>query len=504
MHTSIYSISESPKNGRVIWVGTDDGNVQITQDAGKTWTNVVGNVPGLAKNSWVSTVEASRFDEATAYATFDRHTFGDTTPYAAKTTDYGKTWTMLNLQPSGVRGYAHVIKEDTVSSSLLFLGTEFGLWVSIDGGQRWAEYKGGNFPAVAVRDIAVHPRESDLILATHGRGIWIVDDISPLRALTPDLMQKDAVIIAGKPAIQYMNTNGGWPEGDEAFSGTSRPTDAFITYYQKSRHIFGDLKIEIFDQDGKLLDTIAGSKHRGLNRATWSMQLKAPVVPPAAQALFQAANGPRVLPGTYTVKLTKGDQVYTAPLQIAMDPRAAYTLEDRKAQFELVTKLRDLLGHMTYTVDSITGVRDAATALTAKLPEKDALRARLQQLHDDMDQLRSKIVATKEGGMITGEERIRELLGNVYGNVNSYDGRPANDQVDRTNALGHELEDVLASFRKLADKNLPGVNAALAKKKLEPIQVLTTDEWEKQHAEGGGESSVHAAEERGRDRFETD
>jgi len=503
MHTSIYSISESPKNGQIIWVGTDDGNLQITRDGAKTWTNVIGNVPGLGKNSWVSTVEASRFDEGTAYATFDRHTFGDITPYAAKTTDYGKTWTMLNLQPSGVRGYAHVIKEDTVSRSLLFLGTEFGLWVSIDGGQRWAEYKGGNFPSVAVRDISVHSRESDLILATHGRGIWIVDDISPLRALTPELMQKDAVLLTSRPAIQYMNASGGWPEGDEAFSGPSRPTDAFITYYQKSRHIFGDLKIEIFDHDGKLLDTIAGSKHRGLNRATWSMQLKAPIVPPAAQALFQAANGPRVLPGTYTVKLTKGDQVYTAPLEIAMDPRATYNLEERKAQFDLAIKLRDLLGHMTYTTDSITGVRDATSALAAKLPEKDPLRVRLEKLHDDMDQLRSKIVATKEGGAITGEERIRELLGNVYGSVIGYDGGPTKDQVDRTAALAHELEDVLSAFQKEADKELPSLNAALGKKKLEPIKVLSTGDWDKLHAEGGGESGVHAAE-RGRDRFDTD
>jgi photosystem II stability/assembly factor-like uncharacterized protein len=504
MHTSIYSICESPKNGQIIWVGTDDGNLQITRDGGKTWTNVVGNVPGLGKNSWVSTVEASRFDEGTAYATFDRHTFGDITPYAAKTTDYGKSWTMLNLEPSRVRGYAHVIKEDTVSPSLLFLGTEFGLWISIDGGQRWAEYKGGNFPPVAVRDIVVHPRENDLILATHGRGIWIVDDISPLRDLTPDLMQKDAVLLTSKPAIQYMNTNGGWPEGDEAFTGPSRPIDAFITYYQKSRHIFGDLKIEIFDRDGKLLDTIAGGKHRGQKRDTASMQLKAPFVPPAAQALFQAATGPRVLPGTYTVKLTKGDQVYTAPLEIAIDPRATYNLEDRKAQFDLAIKLRDLLGHMTYTTDSITGVRDAAGALAAKLPEKDALRTRLETLHDDMDQLRSKIVATKEGGAITGEERIRELLGNVYGNVVSYDGRPTKDQVDRTSALAHELEDVLSAFQKLADKQLPSLNAALAKKKLEPIKVLTTGDWEKLHADGGGESGIHPARPEKADRFETD
>src|SRR5207248_2475650 len=364
MHTSIYSISESPKNGQIIWVGTDDGNLQITRDGAKTWANVVGNVPELPKFSWISTIEASRFDEGTAYATFDRHIFGDTKPYLYKTTDYGKTWTALPVQQSGVHGYAHVIKEDTVDPHLLFLGTEFGLWISTDAGQRWAQYKGSDFPAVAVRDIAVHPRESDLVLATHGRGIWIIDDISSLRKLKPELMEKEAAVLEGPPAIQYFNANGGWVEGDESFTGPSRPTDAFITYYQKRRHIFGDLKIEIFDQEGKLLDTIAGSKHRGLNRATWSMRLKAPTVPPAA------------------------------------------------------------------------------TARAAKLPAKDALHARLQQLADDSDKLRTKIVATKEGGMITGEERIRELLGKLYGNVNNYEGRPTEYQVRRTNDLGRELEDV--------------------------------------------------------------
>ena len=489
MHTSIYSISESPKNGEIIWVGTDDGNLQITRDGAKTWTNVVANVPGLAKNSWVSTIEAGRFDEGTAYATFDRHTLGDMKPYAYKTTDYGKTWTSLNVQENGVLGYAHVIKEDTVDPNLLFLGTEFGLWISVDSGQHWASYKGSNFPAVAVRDLVVHPRASDLVLATHGRGIWIIDDISPLRALTPDLMAKNATLIAGPPAVQYLNANGGWAEGDASFIGPSRPTDAFIDYYQKSRHIFGDLKIEIFDQDGKLLDTVPGGKRRGLNRATWSMRLKPPVVPPAASALFAAAQGPRVLPGTYTIKMTKGDQIYTEQLKVVLDPRAKYNVEDRKVQFELAMKLDRMLGHMSYAVSAIEGVRNSAMASSAKLPEKDPLRSRLQQLSTELDGLRSKIVATKEGGGITGEERIRENLGALYGDVNGYDGRPTEYQVARAESLGRELEDVIVGFRKLMEKELPTINAELQKKKLEPISVLTEVDWTKQHDESFAKSA---------------
>ena len=498
MHTSIYSISESPKNGQIIWVGTDDGNLQITRDGAKTWTNVVGNVPNLPKFSWVSWVEASRFNEGTAYATFDRHTFGDLDTYVYKTTDYGKTWIALPVRENGAHGYAHVIKEDTVDPDLLFLGTEFGLWISTDGGQRWAQYKGSDFPAVAVRDLVVQARASDLVLATHGRGIWIIDDITPLRALKPQLTEKDAALVPGPPAIQYFNAQGGWPEGDETFNGPSRPTDAFITYYQKHRHIFGDLKIEIFAPDGTLLDTIAGSKHRGLNRATWSMRLSAPVVPPAAAALFDATTGPRVLPGTYTVKLTKGDQVYTGTINVVLDPRAKFTLEDRKAQYDLIMKLYNLFSRMSYATAAIESVRDAATTAEAKVGEKDPLRRSLQQLADESDSLRSKIVATKEGGMITGEERLRELVGQLYGAINNYEGRPGDYQVARAAALAHELEDVITDFHKLTDSQLPAINRGLAKKKLEPIRVLTEQDWQKQQS-GGAEANPAMASMREQD-----
>jgi hypothetical protein len=433
-------------------------------------------------------VAASRYDEATAYATFDRHTFGDMKPYAYKTTDYGKTWTALPLTDSGVRGYAHVIAEDSVNPNLLFLGTEVGLWISVDGGQHWAQYKGSNFPAVAVRDIVVQARESDLVLATHGRGIWIIDDISPLRALTPDLMSKEATLLPGR-TIQYIEGSGGWAEGDESFSGRDRPSDAQITYYQKGRHIFGDLRIEILDANGKLVDTVPGSKHRGLNRAAWSMRVKAPAVPPAASALFEAAQGPRVLPGTYTVKMTKGDNVYTEQINVTVDPREKFSVDDRKAQFDLTMKIYHTIEHMTYGVDAIEGVRNAANARAAKLTEKDPLRKQLQDLAAKCDELRSKIVATKEGGMVTGEERIRELLGQLYGTVNGYEGRPAEYQAARAESLAHELEDVIGDFQKLTQKALPAVNAGLKKKKAEPISVLTEADWQKKRAGEGSSGS---------------
>ena len=216
------------------------------------------------------------------------------------------------------------------------------------------------------------------------------------------------------------------------------------------------------------------------------MRLKPPTVPPAASAAFGAATGPRVLPGTYTVKMTKGDKVYTSKLKLVLDPRATYNEQDRRQQFELAMKLYQMMGRMSFAVDSMVNLRDTAAARAAKLPANDALRNTLQQFSQQVDALRSKIVATKEGGAITGEERIREYLTGVYGDVNNYDGKPTNSQVERTDALGRELDDVIKELDQLNAKQLPGLNSGLQKKKLEPIQPLTEQQWEKMHAGDGG------------------
>ncbi|PYQ51290.1 MAG: sialidase [Acidobacteria bacterium] len=479
MHCTIYAISESSKNPNVIWAGTDDGNVNVTRDGGKTWTNVVANVPGLPKNAWVSYIDAGHFEEGTAYATFDVHTFGDMRPYAYKTMDYGKTWSPLVASDAPVRGYAHVIREDLINQHLLFLGTEFGLWVSVDGGKQWAQYKGSDMPNAAVRDLQIHPRDNDLVIATHGRGIWIVDDITPLRALNADTLGKEAVFLQFTPATERVPAQGGWVTGDAQYVGPNRPQDAVITYYQKKRHIFGDLTMEVFGADGQSLGTIPTSKRRGLSRVTWSMRLKAPRVPTAASALFSAAYGPRVVPGTYTVKMTKDKNVYTTQLRLVADPRTTATADDLRAQFDLSMKLYNLLNDMTYAVDRINGVRMALDDRLSKLPPNDAVAKRLRTASAQVDELRKKIVATKEGGMITGEERLRENLGDLYGNVIFYEGRPTQMQQMRTDALTRELADVVKDFDAWSSREIARINADLAKKNLAAIQPLTREQWEK-------------------------
>jgi hypothetical protein len=473
MHTTIYSISESPRNASVIWVGTDDGNVQVSRDGTRTWTNVAGNVPGLPKASWVSWVEASRFDPATAYAAFDRHTFGDLAPWVYRTTDYGKTWTRIVAPEQGVRGYAHVIKEDTVKKDLLFVGTELGLWISLDGGAKWAQWKGGDFPSVAVREVQVQPRDGDLVIATHGRGMWIIDDLTPLRALSDAALQKATAFLPARGTQQRMPANGGWVEGDAAFAGDAGAGGATITYYLRTRHIYGPIKLEILDAAGKLVDTIAPSKRRGLNRITWNMRVKPPRVPRAAQIAFSSSQGPRVPPGTYTLRLTRGIEVVETKLAIGLDRRATYSAVDRKAQFDAVMKAHALFGDMTTLAGKIEAARDAVRERLKGLPDTDALAVGLRAIDDKLEAAKKLIVATTEGGAITGEERIREHLDSLYGALNGYEGRPAKYQLERIAVLRRELTDVDTMLAAIVGKDARALDDELKRHKLTPLPALS-------------------------------
>ena len=500
MHTTIYSISESPKQAGLIWVGTDDGNLQITRDAGKSWSNVVRNVKGVPEHSWVSWVQAGNFDAGTAFVAFDRHTFGDMSPYIYETRDYGKSWTAL-VSPKdnkGLRGYVHVIRQDPVKADMLYAGTEFGLWISIDGGKEWAEFKGSDFPSVAVRDMSFQNRDASLALATHGRGIWIVDDLTPLRSLDAKTLAAEATFLDTKTAQQRINSFGGWVEGDAAFTGPNPPNGAVITYYQKGRHLFGKLKIEVLDDKGEVIDTIPASVRRGINRVTWTMRVKPPRVPPAAQIAFNSTQGPRVPPGTYTVRMTKGKDVYETKIEVATDRRTPYTAAERKAQFDAAMRVRALFGQMTDLVQQINAVRTQAEAAAAKLPEKDALRKQLTDLSAKADEIRKKIVATKEGGAITGEERLREHMDTLYGAIMAYDGKPTDYQLARIDALARELDDVQKAFAALREGDLAKVNGSLKAQSLPEISIpaASPKDGEAGGRPGKEEEDAHAPWER--------
>ncbi|MEA2006152.1 MAG: hypothetical protein U9O50_07870 [Acidobacteriota bacterium] len=367
-HCTIMCIAPSPVKEGVIWVGTDDGNIQLTRDGGKTWelvsrsltTGGKGKVPAA---TWVSHVEASKFDEATAYVTFDDHRRSNWTTYVYVTHDYGKTWKSL-VTPE-IDGFAHVIEEDTVNKNLLFLGTEFGLFVSFKGGENWIKWTHG-VPTVPVRDLAVHPRENDLIIGTHGRSIYIIDDISPLREISEALTQKKLHLFEVLDAYQYQQgrLSSFMSPGDTAFAGENKRTGTCFTYYlipseRKKDESKADpesqmsgmtqfrrmgmmgpsssrVSIEILDSQGKVVSQFNGTENKGINRVYWNFREQLP----RAEAQMQAERfafrrgGLTVLPGEYTVKIKYDSQEVSKKFAVKSDPRLKVDLEVLKENYK--------------------------------------------------------------------------------------------------------------------------------------------------------------------------
>ncbi|MFY9609687.1 MAG: glycosyl hydrolase [Blastocatellia bacterium] len=473
-HCTIFTIAESPLDEKVVWVGTDDGNLQLTRDGGKSWTNLAGNVIGLPANTWCRGVEASRFDRATAYAAFSGYQTGDMKVYVYKTTDFGKTW--KSIATDAIKGYAHVIREDRVNRDLLFVGTEFGLFVSIDGGAQWTQFT-GNLPPVAVHDIAIHPREHDLILATHGRGILIIDDITPLRQLGPKILESTAHVMDSRPSPITVPVVAQDFPGDGDFVGANPGEAATITYYLKERHVFGDMKIEIYNAEGKLMATLPAGKRKGINRVQWFMRQKPPKVPPSPNLAGPALFGPMVPEGVYTVKLIKDKETFTGQVKVVADPKSTHSAADRVLQAQTLRKLYDMQERLAFVDDVVTTARDQAKERAKKI-EGDALVKELEAFAEKLDSLHKTLVATREGP-ITGEEQLRERIVEIYGWVSLYGGRPTESQLARIPVLEREIDTKNAEFENIIGRELSGVNSKLSGKKLDAIKVLTKEEWDK-------------------------
>src|SRR5205085_12146761 len=294
--------------------------------------------------------------------------------------------------------------------------------------------------------------------------IWISDDIVPLRNLTTEILSQEIAFIAARPVRQRIGGNGGWANGDAVFVGDNPPDAAVINYYQRTRHLFGKLKIEVLDSNGRVIDEVPASKRPGLNRVTWSMREKPPRVPPAAQIAFFGTRGPRLVPGDYTVRLTKAGKSYETKLTIGLDRRAKFTLADKKAQYDAAMKARALFNDESALMDPIVFLRREVAKAAAAIPDNDPLKQNVKGFDDKIENVRKKIVATKEGGAITGEERLREHTDQLYGALLSYEGKPGDYQLAYIEALKRELADASNEFAGLVAKDLPALNDALKAK----------------------------------------
>ncbi len=473
-NATIYSISESPLDNKVIWVGTDDGNVQVTRNGGENWDNVTANIPDVPAGLWISFVEASPHDAATAFVTIDGHRSGEMATYLYKTTDYGASW--KSLTSDAIEGYAWVIRQDLVSPDLLFLGTEFGLYLSVDGGENWARFKGG-LPKVAVHDMAIHPRENDLVVATHGRGIYIIDDLTPLRNLSADILESGITLLGGRPTVMMTGGIGFGFNGDASYVAHNPPEAAVITYYQKKRHLFGDLKVEVYAADGELITTIPGTKRKGINRVLWPMRLAPPKVP-AASSLAAAFVGPRVAEGTYKIKLIKGKKSVEGSVELVADPRSPHSSDDRALQQATSMQLYQDLSQLTYLVETAVDLRDQARERAKGLKARDRTRKALEAVATDFEELRTSMVSTSDAGWLSGDEKLREDLANLYAGVTGFEGRPTQTQLDRKEVLEGRLDEFQARFNSLRDQGVAELNRTLAKKGLDLLTVQSKDEWE--------------------------
>ena len=324
---NITTLAESPVLPGVIWVGTDDGNVQLSRDGGATWTNLAGNFPIIPKTHQVSRVEPSHFEAGTCYVSFDGHRSDDLNPYLYVTKDFGVTW--KSLVAGLPAGNINVVREDPKNRNLLYLGTEVALYVSLNGGDGWKRFMTG-LPTVRIDDIVVHPRDNDLIAGTHGRGIFIVDDITPLQQLTEKVLDSDVTLFEVRPGTLWLQevALSRYLGGAKNFRGANPAPGTAISYYLKSA-ASGDVKITISDISGKVLRNLKGTNDAGLNRVQWNLRGDPPPRPgppdfrggggPGGGGGFGGIAGAAFEPGVYLVKLSVGGKEYTNRVRVEED-----------------------------------------------------------------------------------------------------------------------------------------------------------------------------------------
>ena len=475
-HCTIFTIAESPLNKNEIWVGTDDGNIQLTQDGGNSWANLTPNVLAvtlddadthMAKNTWVSHIEPSSHTAGTAYATFDGHKSGNSKPYVFKTTDFGKTWSSIISKT--IPSYCHIIKEDLINPDLLFLGTEFGMFITIDGGEQWVPFT-GDLPKASIRDMVFQARENDLIIGTHGRGIYIIDDLQPIQELKMEDLSKEVVFLNSRPSlIGYL----GWSidtQGDNDYSASNPDSNPLITYYLRKRHMFGDMYLEVYNSKGDMLTELPAGKAKGINRVPWNLRMDGPKVPKSSQLLGGAFVGPNYPPGEYTIKLYKKDQIYEGKIVVKYDPNSNHSDADRDMRYEVLMKAYKLIEDLAYIDYQILEIRDQARE-NADL-SKGKLKKDLNNLAHEMEEKHKEISATKYG-RITGEIRLRDRLAGIYGGVMSYQGKPSETQINRLNDLEQDITKLQEDLEVTKNKKQKKLNKKLEKTSLKKISLTS-------------------------------
>lgn len=497
-HTTILTIAPSPRERGVIWVGTDDGNVQLTRDGGQTWANNSARLPGMPAGAWVPHIEASKHDAATAYVVVGDHQRGDWTPRIYRTTDYGRSWRLLTM--TGIDGFVHVIEEDPLERNLLFAGTEFGLYVSLDGGANWRKWTHGGFPAgVPVRALVVHPRDHDLVVGTHGRGAWIIDDVRPLRALAADrsITQRPLHLFPVPPVIQHARGFRGpfYFPGDTKYHGPNRPYGALLSYWvdagtaaavaadsAKGRPqgggggFFGPAApaapggpalVEILEGD-RVIRTFRAPAKRGVNRVAWGLE-RAGAQSRFAQPEANERTSGEVVPGRYTARITVGEHVVTGEVEVRADPRVPRSVAGMRQRLavqlsgdSLQVRLSDAITELDRTVAAIDFTEKELKrpdALSAEL--RDSLVARGGRVKRDAQALLAKLRVPPGTRGIVANNTVTSRLGQALGRATSYNDAPTADQLRELGWARSAAEAVLGEIAVFYDAQVKAYEDAL-------------------------------------------
>ena len=505
----VYSIAESPLDAKVLWAGTNDGLVQITRDGGTTWTNVTGNIAGVLPWGTVSSIQASRYDAGTAYVTVDGHQVNNRDPWVYKTTDFGKTWhTLAGGLAHTPLSYAHVVREDPVRRGMLYLGLENGVFLSLDDGAHWQPLQ-MNLPHAPAYWMVVQPRFSDLVVATYGRGFWILDDITPLRALTADVASKDAHLFAPRPAYRFRDAEGIYAVSYDPSSGVNPPYGAAINYWLKTasdstvkdsagvqRVDRDSATIVIRDADGVVVRTLKGPMQAGINRIYWDLRNEgtvqgklrtSPLFADWMPVGLEGKNAPSfhrmsvlVPPGRYSVTLSARSQTMTQPLELLKDPASGGSEEGIRANVELSKSIQRDMADVTQMVNTLELTRGRLASLklvigadSSKLQQRRAVRDALDSLDQKAGRLEERLFQRRITGR--GQDDVRwspalaEQLEYLGGSVNSSDYQPTAAQREVAQLLHDRTAALRAMFNDLTTRDVAAFNDELHRAQLDSI-----------------------------------
>ena len=482
-YDTIFAVAESPLKKDTIWAGTDDGLVQLTTDGGEHWSNVTPRE--LPEWSMISIVEASHYDPGTAYIAVDRHKLDDFRPFIYRTADYGKNWTLMaGGIPEGA--YVRTVREDPKRKGLLFAGTETGVFFSLDDGGHWQPLQ-LNLPVVPIHDLNIH--EDDLVAATHGRSFWVLDDITPLRQIDAGASAPEMMLYKPQRAVRVHlpdNVDRRGPVGENP------PPGVIIDYCFKTAPT-DEVKLEIFDSAGKLVRTLSSKEKKefeqppewpdqvrevttipaaeGMNRYAWNLRWEPPVKIPGAFYSGVGPQGPLVLPGQYTVKLTVGGQSRTQPLEIVMDPRVkGVSAEDLQKQFELAMQVRDANTELHRAVNQIRALRADLKTINQRFADNAGLKSLLEEasaLDKKMTPVEEELIQVNMKGSeanLAFPNKLNEQFDSYSASVMAGDGVPTKQQYEVFKMLRGQLDEQLEAWKRILSKEVPAFNEGIKSK----------------------------------------